>query len=111
MGKQEFLPFYEKMANRLSNRYVNSRVAVSVILGLIFLIPHYAAQFWAGEKKFDWSWFLAVLIAGAILCLYYATYALKALLPEMESRLDKPDQQILVPLLPKTLSDRNFALA
>jgi hypothetical protein len=110
MGSQEFLPFYEKIANRLSDRYVAGRVAVSMLLGLTFLLPHYAAQFWAGEKKLDWSWFLAVLIAGAMLCLYYATYTLKALLPEMETRLEKSDQHILVPVLQQTLSDRNFKI-
>jgi hypothetical protein len=54
---------------------------------------------------------LAVLIAGAMLCLYYATYTLQALLPEMEARSGSENKQAFMASLQKTLSDRNFLIA
>ena len=111
MGNQEFLPIYERIANGLNCGYATGRVLVSGILGLAFVVPHYVALIRAGEKITDWSWFLAVLITTAMLCLYYATYTLKALLPEMDARLQGKNKQIFLAPLKKKLSDQNFAIA
>jgi hypothetical protein len=108
MSNQEFLPFYERVANRISNQYIVGRVLVCAILGLAFLVPHYAVLIWNREKLTDWSWFLGLLIAAAMLCLYQATYSLNKLFPEMDARLPKTDKEVYLSPLKKRLSDRKF---
>lgn len=79
-GGKTFYPFYEGLAAPFPG-YIIGKLVVSAGLGLVFLAADYAA---IGPKIFrDWSWFLAPLITIAMLTLYYATYTLRGLLPEM----------------------------
>jgi hypothetical protein len=83
-GGKTFHPFYERLAAPFPG-YIIGELVVSMGLGLVFLAAHYAA---IGAEIFrDWSWFLAPLITTAMLALYYATYTLRGLLPEMTLRL------------------------
>src|ERR1041385_6478004 len=84
-GKEfTFHPFYERLVARVPG-YIIGPLVLSIGLGLIFLAAHYAA----GDVKIfrDWSWLLALLITTATLALYYATYTLRGLLPEMSLRV------------------------
>lgn len=91
MNVEQFLPFYERLIMR-SPWYLTGKTGkalVSILLGGVFLGAHYIN---IGDKVFgDWSWFLAALITTAMLCLYYATYTLQNLLPEMDMRLRPSD--------------------
>ena len=108
MKHPSFVPFYERLIPRFPG-YIPGRVLVSVLPGLAFLGLHYAS---AGNKAFqDWSWFLAVLISAAMLCLYYATHTLRTLLPEMNLRLRPAGEGVYMAPLTRILSDRNFVLA
>lgn len=109
MDAEKFFPFYERMASRIPG-YIFRRVLVSGILGLAFLTVHYLS---IGNQVFgidrsDWSWFLGVLIATAMLCLYYATHTLRAMFPEMNARLDPGGKKVCMQVLTEVLSDYNF---
>jgi hypothetical protein len=108
-----FEPFYEWPANKFPG-FLIGRLAVAVLLGgAVFLVPHAIAV--GGDVRGDWSWLLAVLIATAMLALYYATDTLRGLLPEMSLRLRAKDgkhrDSVFMTPLTRILSDRNFLLA
>lgn len=119
-GGLEFSPFYERPANKFPG-YLIGKLVVAALLGLAFLVPHYLTI--GADMVTDWSWFLAPLIAAAMLALYYATDTLRGLLPEMSLRLrpnghDGPDDprrhakdHLFMDPLRRTLSDRNFLIA
>jgi len=120
MSRKEsaFHPFYERLVAWVPG-YVIGPLVLSIGLGLIFLGAHYAA----GDAKIfrDWSWLLALLITSAMLALYYATYTLRVLLPQMSLRLAlrrggndedvSASDSIFMRPLNTTLSDRNFLYA
>src|SRR5437762_3539507 len=110
MNDLKFLPFYEWIANRIPG-YIVGRVIVSGLLGSVFLIVHclsIGSQVCDGGCFGDWSWFLAVLISTAMLCLYYATHTLRAMFPEMDIRLPRNDSEVYMRPLTDTLSDSKF---
>jgi hypothetical protein len=111
-NEQNFLPFYERIANCLPG-YVASRVLFSALLGFAFLALHHLlgrpiviASFLA-----DWSWFLALLISVAMLCLYYATYTLGNVCAEFDTRISLDEQTGYKCTLSDTLSDFKFIRA
>ena len=103
-----FEPFFVK----LSLPYLSSsltKTLVSAVLGLAFLAAHYRS---VGEKAFDdWSWFLSLLIATAMLTLYYATHVLQSIIPEMDRWLSPESNAVYMSPLQRILSDLNFRLA
>lgn len=108
MSKRDFQPFYERLIRRFPG-YIVGEVLVSSLLGIIFLAAHYGS---IRSKVFkDFSWFLSVLISTAMLCLYYATYTLRRIFPEMNMHLLPDDDQVYMIPLKNILSDRNFVLA
>ncbi len=111
MDDQAFLPFYERVANRLCRGYIAGRIVVSALLGLAFLLPHYLGNWFCAKDVNDWSWFLGVLISTAMLCLYYATHTLKTMFPEMNTRLGSEGKKVYMPPLKRELSDANFIVA
>src|SRR5438128_12424520 len=105
MDDQKFLPFYERIANRIPG-YILGRVVVSGLLGFAFLTAHYLN---IGSQVFDdWSWFLAVLISTATLCLYYATHTLRTMFPEMDIRLRPDGNEVYMRPLTDKLSNSKF---
>ena len=105
-NEQNFLPFYERLANYLPG-YVASRVIASALLGLLFFVPHSLL----GQPKSDasdWSWFLALLISVAMVCLYYATHTLGALSAEFNSRASSEEVKAYKYALGDVLSDWKF---
>jgi hypothetical protein len=108
MDDPAFLPFYERLAIRFPVHVVG-KLLLSVLIGLVFLTAHYMSI--RSEVFNDWSWFLGVLISTAMLCLYYATHTLHAIIPEMDTRLRPDSNEIYMIPLKQTLSDRNFLLA
>ena len=107
-GKPGFLPFYERLIKRFPG-YIVGEVLVSLFLGIAFFVVHYICT---GNRVFeDFSWFLSILITASMLCLYYATYTLRRIFPEMDIRLHPEDAQVYLIPLKVLLSDRNFILA
>jgi hypothetical protein len=103
---RNFLPFYERIAKYLPG-YVASRVIASALLGLVFFIPHSLLSPSRPDAS-DWSWFLALLISVAMLCLYYATHTLDALSAEFNSRASSDEVKAYKYALSDILSDRKF---
>lgn len=107
----DFVPFYERAAARFPG-YLIGKLVVSLVPGLVFFALRAAV---VGDAAFtDWSWLLAVLISTAMLCLYYATYTLHCLLPEMGLLLRRRDAQpgdVFMSPIRRILSDRNFVCA
>lgn len=112
MDNQKFLPFYERLIMRTPWYFTGKtgKALVSILIGGVFLVAHSLV---IGQNIFDdWSWFLAALITTAMLGLYYATYTLQNLLPELDIRLrPHAGNEIYMPILRRILSDRNFVLA
>jgi hypothetical protein len=111
LNEQKFLPFYERIAMCLPG-YVAGRVLLSALLGFGFLTAHHFIGYpviIAGRVT-DWSWFLALLIGVAMLCLYYATYTLGNLCAEFD-RATLAETQDYRCTLVDTLSDSKFVLA
>jgi ribosomal protein S15P/S13E len=107
MDDLKFLPFYERITLRFPG-YIVGKILISILLGLTFLAAHYVS---IGNNVFeDWSWFLSALISTAMLCLYYATYTLRTMLPEMNMRLGSDGDKVYMDPLKCVLSDRNFVL-
>jgi len=115
-----FHPFYERLAARVAGHVVG-QVLISLALGLLFFVPHFAV---VGRQVIpDWGWLLGVLITTAMLALYYATYTFRALLPEMELRLrprtgrnphhpaTKDSEPEFMRVLKKTLTNGKFIIA
>src|SRR5881397_3333366 len=109
-----FHPFYERIADGLPGpSSLLWKVCISIFLGAVFL----AAQFrFIGDQIFhDWTWLLDVLIASALLMLYYASHTLRDLFPHMDSRLPKGTtrrrNQKYSTKVRTILRDRNFVLA
>ncbi|MEY2518408.1 MAG: hypothetical protein QOF24_167 [Verrucomicrobiota bacterium] len=92
-NEQKFLPFYERIASCLPG-YVASRVLLSALLGFAFLTLHHVIgrPVLIASLLADWSWFLALLISVAMLCLYYATYTLGNLCAEFDTRTSLDEQ-------------------
>lgn len=108
MDDQKFLPFYDRLTIPFLGNIV-SKVLVSALPGLAFLVAHYAT---IGNTVFkDWSWFLSVVISTAMLCLFYATHTLRTIFPEMDRRLQPDDDEVYMIPLKRVLSDRNFVRA
>lgn len=86
MTEQEFIPFYE----RILGNHVVGKIMLSVGVGFAFLGAYSAI---AGPERFglkrfdDWTWFLALLISVAMLCVFYATDTLRDLLREIDRYL------------------------
>ena len=112
MNEREFLPFYERLASCLPG-YVASRVIVSALLGFVFLAMHHliGSPVLTAGRVTDWSWFLALLISVAMLCLYYATYTLGNVCAEFDTRASADEQAAYKCTLNNTLSDSKFVLA
>lgn len=112
MTKQEFFPFYERIFLLFPSYLAGKtgKALISILLGFIFFAVHYAS---VGNALFDdWSLSLGALISIAMLCLYYATYSLQILLPEMDIRLRSLDSQdVYMARLNRILSDRNLIVA
>lgn len=108
MNDLRFLPFYERVTTRFPVPFLG-KLLISVLLGLVFLAAHFVSV--RGEILGDWSWFLAVLISTAMLCLYYATHTLQTMFPEMRMRLGAGRDEIYWTPLRRILSDRNFVWA
>lgn len=107
-NERNFLPFYERIANYLPG-YVASRVIASALLGLVFFIPHSLLSPSRPDAS-DWSWFLALLISVAMVCLYYATHTLGALSEEFNGRASPDEVKAYKSALCDVLSDGKFAL-
>jgi hypothetical protein len=105
-NERSFLPFYERLASRLPG-YVVSRVIASALLGLVFFIPHSLLSA-PGPNATDWSWFLALLISVAMVCLYYATHTLDLLSAEFNNRSSSDEVQAYKSALGNVLSDWKF---
>ena len=60
------------------------KLGICILLGAIFLLTHY----FSSPDFFEFnSVFLAAIITGAMLALYYATHELKLVIPEMDKRI------------------------
>jgi hypothetical protein len=108
-----FFPFYQRWAAAAPG-YLIGELGVALGLGGGFL----ALRAWAiGPEIFaDWSWLLALLIAAAMLCLYYATHTLHGLLPEMSLVLRKGGEAadrdaVFMEPIDRLLSDNRFVVA
>jgi hypothetical protein len=108
-----FFPFYQRVAAAAPG-YLIGELGVALGLGGGFL----GLRAWAvGPEIFaDWSWLLALLIATAMLCLYYATHTLHGLLPDMSLVLRKGDgtanrDAVFMEPIERLLSDRRFIIA
>ncbi len=85
MTTTTFQPFYDRLGDRFAMPFL-AKLLASVLLGLMFLAPHFIA---AEEAIFsDWSWLLCVIIIAAMLSLYYATHTLRSVFPQMDLRLE-----------------------
>ena len=90
------------------------KLVVAAVLGLyIFALRSLAV----GVGVFaDWSWLGAAVITSTMLLLYYASYTLRAMLPELSLRLSRDgasearDAVFMTPIN-TILSDRNFIRA
>src|SRR5437773_5351057 len=81
--------FYERVTEGLSVP-ATGKVAISLFLGLLFFLLHYGS---VGATIFrDFSWFLSILIATAMLTLYYATHTLMTLMPEIHRLGANPEK-------------------
>src|SRR5438309_1750886 len=95
--------FYEKVTEGLSVP-ATGKVAISLLLGLLFFLLHYGS---VGAAIFqDFSWFLSILIATAMLTLYYATHTLMSLMPEIHRLGADPEK--FTHKLQAILTNRNF---
>lgn len=116
MRQPGFQPFYDRITLRLPGPSpIIWKVFFSALLGLSFLVAHFRT---VGAPMFgDWSWLLSVLITSSLLLLYYATHTLRALLPQMDRRLNKKgeeyyrEQQFYFVTLKRTLGDGRFVVA
>lgn len=64
-----------------------SKLVAAVVLGVAFVVVH---RWGAGPDVFkDLSWTLGAMITVSLLCVYYATHTLRALIPEMARHLPR----------------------
>jgi hypothetical protein len=110
--ERKFLPFYERLANCVVG-YAAGRIAISAFVGFGLLAFHKSIDFWlvGKERLNDWSWFLAVLISAAMLCVYYATYTLQTVCAQLDSRLRPEAVEAYRGPLTEILSDFKFIRA
>jgi hypothetical protein len=108
---QTFQPFYERIPNLFPIPFV-LKLLISILLGFAFLGPH----FWVvGELLLtDWSWLLALIIAVAMMGLYYATHCFRSMFPQLNVRLKSQDAALIDEAYFSNvryyLSDRMFVL-
>ena len=85
---QVFQPFYERIPDQFPIPFA-VKLLISILLGFLFLGPHYWA---AGEGILeDWSWLLGLVIVVAMMSLYYATHTFRAMFPYLNVRLKSQD--------------------
>lgn len=88
---------------------VSHRVGAAFLLGVGFLALHYLA---VGRSMLsDWSWMVGVMLTAAPLCLFFATNALRKLLPHLDRRLAPGGDAQYKAVLFGLLSDRRMASA
>ena len=112
-------PFYERIVDHFLPG-IFGRIFFALLLGLAFFAAHYFIGIRVitppVDWSTDWSWFLALLITTAMLCLYYATYTLRGILPEMALLIKQKDDDASAQdteyksNLDKSLANRNFIL-
>jgi hypothetical protein len=108
---QAFQPFYERIPNLFPIPFV-VKLIISILLGFAFLGPHYWV---AGELVLkDWSWLLALIIAMAMMCLYYATHCFRGMFAQLNVLLKTQDaahiDEAYFTNVRYYLSDRMFVL-
>ncbi len=100
--------FYDKFLGKRGIP-VFLKLGICILLGAIFLFIHY----FSAPNFFQYnSIFLAAIIAGAMLSLYYATHELKLVIPEMDKRISPKstaeESTEVVDEFNTMLSTRNF---
>ena len=103
-------PFFDHFGDRTSGIIITLRLAIAIALGLPFLVLHYSLRALGESDKNDWSWFLALLVTTAMICVYYATHTLKILIAQINARLAKPVQPAAASPI-TILSNRNFVIS
>lgn len=103
----EIHPFYDAVTDRFPAGGI-SKIILGLLLGLLFLIPHYLSV--RNTLFNDWSWFLGVLITVALLSLFYATYTFQNLLQKMDRRTSPEKRDLYMSKTKRILSDRNFLI-
>ena len=108
MSELQFDPFYERWAAKLGLGALG-KLLMAGGAALTFFLPYYARVGFAALE--NWSWVLALLIAGAPLFLFYATATLRNLFPAWQTHIEQGDATSFMVPLRTVLSDRNFLLA
>lgn len=105
-----FNPFYRRVLRR-ARHHVAAEISVALILGLAFLGIHLLTT---GMQVFnDLSWMVGLMIAAAMLGLFYATSTLIELVAEADTRISAPapSKNSYVEPVRFWLSDGNFISA
>jgi hypothetical protein len=103
-----FHPFYWRIVST-SRRPVLAQLRFAVVLGLAFLVPHLVTT---GKAMFDdLSWMVGVMIASAMLLLFYATSTLLGVIAEADTRVSSQSRHSYLDPLQFSLSDGKFIFA
>jgi len=103
-----FDPFYRRVVRR-TRHPVAAQICVALILGLVFLGPHFLTT---GLQIFnDLSWMVGLMITAAMLGLFCATSTLIELVAEADTRIPAPSKDSYVEPVRFWLSDGKFISA
>lgn len=100
-------PFYWRIVCRATHPVV-AQLCFGIILGLLFLIPHFITS--RATIFRDFSWMVGLMITSAALFLYYATYTLIDLIAEADTCISAHFTNSYIKPMQFWLSDGKFTL-